>query len=277
MSIKVFFLVELRKMSRYPPRDELPPLGALGIDYTEDIHRPPGDPLNELSYHFPVIHQTVPNATVPNVVSLGKFSEEFLEAFVDACIKLEQRGAIGIITSCGFLAQVQNRLAERINIPIATSSLLQIPFVLSILNPKKKIAILTFDAKTLGDAHFEGIGITEEQKKRIVVYGCKDGGHLRNLIIHGTEYIHGELEKELVELAKIAVSEDDSIGAFVLECTQLPPTSRAIQRITGLPVYDAITMIDWFYSGLQSRILPDDQFKEDGLRLRKRGARDKYD
>ncbi|ODQ58537.1 hypothetical protein WICANDRAFT_96599 [Wickerhamomyces anomalus NRRL Y-366-8] len=264
-------------MSTYPPRDQLPPLGALGIDYTEDIHRPPGDPLNELSYHFPVIHQTVPNATVPNVVASGKFSEEFLQAFVDACNSLEKRGAIGIITSCGFLAQVQHRLAEKINIPIATSSLLQVPLVLSILSPKKKVAILTFDGETLGEAHFEGIGVTPEMRKRVKVFGCKDGGHLRNLCIEGTPYVHEELEKELVELAETAVSEDDSFGAFVLECTQMPPTSKAIQKATGLPVYDAITMIDWFYSGLRTRIIPEDKFKEDGLRPRKREPKDKYD
>jgi len=263
-------------MSRYPPRDELPPIGALCLDYTDDIHRPPGDPLNELSYDFPVIHETVANGTLPNIVSSGRFPDEFVQSFVDACQKLKKRGAVGIITSCGFLAQIQSRLAEKINIPIATSSLLQIPFVLSILSPRKKIAVLTFDGDTLGDAHFNGVGVIAEMRKRVKVFGCKDGDPLRSMIIDGAPYIHEDIEKELINLAKYAVEQDSSIGAIVLECTQLPPSARGIQKAVKLPVYDAITMVDWFYSGLQARILPEDEFKEDGLRPRKRSIKDSF-
>ncbi|GMF99996.1 unnamed protein product [[Candida] boidinii] len=154
-------------MSSYPPREDLKPLGALCLDYTDDIHRPPGDPLNELSYHFPVIHEQVKQGTLWNIVNSNAFSDEFLQNFIDACQKLEERGAIGIITSCGFLAQVQNRLAEKINIPIATSSLMQIPFVLSIISHKKHVGVLTFDGEVLGQTHFRGIGISDEMAKRV--------------------------------------------------------------------------------------------------------------
>lgn len=262
-------------MSKYPPRTELPPLGALCLDYTEDIHRPPGDPLNELSYYCPVIHEQVKNATVKNVVNDGKFSEDFVDAFADACKKLADRGAVGVITSCGFLAQVQTRLAQKSPIPVATSSLLQVPFVLSTMSPAKKVAVLTFHGEILGDAHFDGLGvITPKMKERLVVFGCKSDGHLRDIIVRGKPYVHEKLEQEMIDLAQEALSKDNAIGAFVFECTQMPPTSRAVQKATGLPVYDAITMIDWFYSGLQARILPEDGFKEQGLKPRKRSSKE---
>lgn len=249
-------------------------MGALCLDYTDDIHRPPGDPLNEISFQFPLIHEQVKNGTVQNIVFGGKFSDKFLDAFVDASNKLADRGAIGIITSCGFLAQVQTRLMERVKVPVATSSLIQLPMVLLITSPKKKVAILTFDGSQLGKLHFDGLGLTEQQQSRLVVHGCKDDGHLKELIINGKPYIHEELVKELVSLAKYAIEQDPTIGAFVLECTQMPPTSKAIQAATGLPVYDVITMIDHFYTGLKARTLPEDEFKEDGLRIRTRSAKE---
>ncbi|GMF82185.1 unnamed protein product [[Candida] boidinii] len=170
--------------------------------------------------------------------------------------------------------KVQNRLAEKINIPIATSSLLQIPFVLSIINPNKHVGVLTFDGKVLGQTHFKGIGISDEMAKRITVQGCHDDGALRRIIRDGDPYIHAELESELVDLAKELIGKDPNIGAIVLECTQMPPFAKAIQQETGLPVYDAITMIDWFYSGLRARNLLKDDFTQEGMRRRKRSEKE---
>lgn len=61
-------IVVLKTMSKYLESASLPPLGAICLDYTDDIHRPPGDPLNPESFDFPLIHEIVPNATLWNVV-----------------------------------------------------------------------------------------------------------------------------------------------------------------------------------------------------------------
>jgi hypothetical protein len=259
-------------MSRYPEDQELPYLGALCLDYTDDIYRPPGDPLNPLSFRFPLIYEIVKDGTVRNIVFGGKFNEQFFDNFVDACEKLQKRGAVGVITSCGFLAQIQQRLNTRSPIPVATSSLLQLPFVLSITSGK--VAVLTFDGRNLGKLHFDGIGLTQEQQERVSIFGCADDGHLKNFIIYGGSYIAEELENELLELALAALSKEPTISAFVLECTQMPPTSKAIHRATGKPVYDAVTMIDHFYTGLVPRTFPDDDHKEEGLRVRNRSEKE---
>lgn len=260
-------------MSYFP--QELKPLGALCLDYTDDIHRPPGDPLNPDSFAFPLVHAQVRLATVQKVVFSGEFSEDFVDMFAEACHELEQNGAIGVITLCGFLAQVQSRLAAKINIPIATSSLLQVPNVLAVLPQNKMVAILTFDQGLLGKEHFDGVGISEQHQKRLVVYGTKKGGHLKNIIIEGSPYHAEELNAELVALAQQALSDNPTIGAFVLECTQMPPTSRSIQDATGLPVYDVLTMIDWFYTGLTARMMPADPNPVAGLRPRARSAKER--
>ena len=97
------------------------------MDYTEDIHRPPGDVIVSETYTFPVIQEKVIGATLWKVVDSQSFSDSYVQLFVDACRVLQKKGCIGIITSCGFLAQIQERLAEQIEVPIATSSLLQVP------------------------------------------------------------------------------------------------------------------------------------------------------
>jgi len=39
----------------------------------------------------------------------------------------------------------------------------------------------------------------------------------------------------------------------VLECTNMPPYSAALQAEIGLPVYDIYSMINWFHNGLRPR------------------------
>lgn len=258
----------------YYEETQLPPLGALCLDYTDDIHRPPGDVIESASYKFPVIKRKVKNATLWNVVQPEEFSDGYLQMFVEACDYLQNQGCIGIITSCGFLAQVQSRLASKIDIPIATSSLLQIPYVLSIISPRKKVAVLTFDPTTLCETHFKGVGISNVMSERLIITGCKPGGCLHRIIVNGDTYIEEELKNELVTLAIELVEENPDIGAFVLECTQMPPYAKAIQQKVKLPVFDGVTMVDWFYSGLYCRSVPEDLNKEDGLRKRLRSDKE---
>ncbi len=56
------------------------------------------------------------------------------------------------------------------------------------------------------------------------------------------------IEKEIVEHAKKLVNMNPEIGAIVLECTNMPPYSKAIQEAVGLPVFDIITLTNWVYS-----------------------------
>lgn len=261
-------------MSFYPKDKKLPPLGALQVDYTEDIHRPAGDPLNADSFKFPLLFEKVKGAIPANVVKSEKFSEEYLQCYVDACEKLRERGAIGIITSCGFLLQVQQRLQDKVKIPVATSSLLQLPFVLSIIPSNKHVGVLTYDGDILGDTHLDGIGIPKETRKRITIVGAHKDGPLHGVIRHTGIYEHDALEKEMVQITKELLERDPLVAAIVLECTQMPPFSQAVQKASHLPVYNAITMIDHFYSGIYNRqVLPDDDVA-DGLKMKKRGAKE---
>lgn len=58
---------------------------------------------------------------------------------------------------------------------------------------------------------------------------------------------NGALTKELCKVAEELLKKHPDIGAILLECSDLPPYAKAIQSVTGLPVFDFNTMIDWVY------------------------------
>ncbi len=60
-------------------------------------------------------------------------------------------------------------------------------------------------------------------------------------------------EREVLGMAEELLTQHDNIGAIVCECTNLPPYSAAIERRFGVPVFDIITLVEWFQAGLKPR------------------------
>lgn len=86
---------------------EQAPLGFLAVEV--DIFRPPGDPFNQKTWPFPIIREKVTGTSEPQLVTSEPYDDDFIERFVAAGVKLAERGAVAIITSCGFLALAQKR------------------------------------------------------------------------------------------------------------------------------------------------------------------------
>ncbi|KAI8311167.1 hypothetical protein K4K61_012564 [Colletotrichum sp. SAR11_59] len=240
-------------MTDYRPEDQasLPPIGFIAVQCF--FYRPAGDAFNENTWAFPVIRELAEGSREDQLVTKVAYDDAFIDNFVAAGKKLAKRGAVGILTSCGFLAMAQPLLAERLPIPVATSSLIQIPSILAWLPPSKKIGIITYNARELVSLHFERLGISKEHAARCHIAGAPDGGSLRLLVTSKGPYNFDDIEKEMIAAAKELMDEHPDIGAFVLECTQMPPFGESVQRVTGLPTYDVYTMGTWFYSGLVRR------------------------
>src|SRR5918912_1844268 len=129
------------------------PIGILLLDAR--FPRPPGDIAYAETFDFPVLYRVVPRATPARVVDDG--AAGLVDAFCQAARELEAAGVRAICTSCGFLALHKPALAAAVRVPVFTSSLLQIPSILSALAPCLKVGVLTISAHSLGPAHFAAV------------------------------------------------------------------------------------------------------------------------
>jgi len=59
-----------------------------------------------------------------------------------------------------------------------------------------------------------------------------------------------QMEIEVLDAVKKILQIYPDIEAFVFECSDLPPFSKSVQDLTGLPVFDFITMINWVYTAV---------------------------
>src|ERR1700760_133487 len=118
--------------------------------------RIPGDMGNALTWPFPVLYKVVPGATPDRVVRHK--SAGLTNAILDAAAELVQLGADGITTTCGFLSLYQREIAAHAGVPVATSSLMQIPFIERVLPPGKRVGVLTISAEALTPEHLSAAG-----------------------------------------------------------------------------------------------------------------------
>ena len=102
--------------------------------------RPPGDTGNAHTWPFPVIYKVVPGASARVVIH--EQGKGLGQAFLDAAAALVREGADGITTTGGFLAIFQDQLAAHVKVPVASSSLLQIPLVQRLLPAGKRVGVL---------------------------------------------------------------------------------------------------------------------------------------
>jgi hypothetical protein len=174
-----------------------------------------------------------------------------LDIFAKAIDDLVELGVEGIGTSCGFLSIMQPQLQERSPVLIATSSLLQIPTLQRILPKNRTVGILTASKAALTSQHLEGVGVSGD----IPIEGMpQDGAFLRNMAEGNMNISRRDQEEEVLAAARRLHAAAPDLGAIVLECTNLAPHSALIRQELGVPVYDVMSMLNWFHAGLRPRM-----------------------
>ncbi len=215
-----------------------PPLGLIMLDTV--FPRIPGDVGNPDTFSFPVIREVVEGASPERVVN--EADPTLLQPFVEAAQRLEARNAHAIATSCGFLAIFHGELAGAVKIPVFSSSLLQVHTARSVMPPGKKVGVITASRRALTRRHFAGVGISEPPA---AVAGMEDAEEFSSVFLGGKRTIDIEkCRKEMVETALKLVTDYPDVGSLVLECTNMPPYARAVQKAVGLPVFDVVTLIN---------------------------------
>ena len=148
------------------------------------------------------------------------------------------------------MAIFQNKLKEELEVPIFLSSMLQVPFVLNLLDQEAKIGILSANGASLNDKKLlKEVGI--QNSDNIIIKGLESKENFNQSIIKEVGVLEPEkIEKEVVQTAQKMVKNHPEIKAILQECSVLPPYSKAVQKATKLPVFDYITMIKYVYSAV---------------------------
>lgn len=215
--------------------------------------RIPGDMGNATTFPFPVRYHRVIGASPDRVVRGG--AEGLLASFVEGARALEREGVGTITTNCGFLVKFQRELADAVSVPVFTSSLLLVPLVHRMLAPGRRVGVLTVNAASLTSEHLEGAGIGHDIPLAIAgLEGEKE--FTRVLLGDELELDVDRAREEHVSVARRLLAEHPDVGAIVLECTNMPPYAADIQRETGLPVFDVVSLVRMAHDALVAGLAP---------------------
>jgi hypothetical protein len=210
--------------------------------------RIPGDMGYAGTWPFPVLYKIVPGASPERVVT--QKAHGLMNAFLDAAAELVEHGADGITTNCGFLSLYQGDLARHVGVPVATSSLIQVPFIQSVLPPGKRVGVLTISAQSLTRAHLEAVGVAADTP----VVGTEGGREFSRAIIGNEAKLDvAAAEQDILDAGDALVGRYPEVGAVLLECTNMAPYARALRDRLRRPVFDIYSFMTWFHAGLSPR------------------------
>jgi hypothetical protein len=200
----------------------------------------PGDIGNAYTYDYPVLYHMVPGLTSPIVHSGGK---QAIDQLIDAAKFLEQQGVKAITSDCGYMLHYQEDVSAAVNIPVMLSPLLQLPFVASTIGKNQSIGILCANDKSMDQSLIARA--FPHPTRKVHVRGMNDKKDFWKAFIEDVGYLDtSAVEREMEEAATELVETHPDIGAIVLECSNMPPYTHIVGRVTGRPVFDFVSMID---------------------------------
>lgn len=210
----------------------------------------PGDVGNASSYPYPVLYRTVPDVTLERLIEQGDLS--LTDKVIETARELEASGVTAITSDCGYMMHFQEQVAAAVSIPVMLSSLLQLPFMASLLGPGQAVGIICANRRRLTDE----LLAKANPNARIPVHvaGLESCPNFRGPILDETDTLDSDLiQSEVVATADALCAEHPEIGAILLECSNLPPYAHAVQSKTGRPVFDFVTMIDYVRAASRRR------------------------
>ena len=212
------------------------------------VPRIPGDMGNAETWPFPVLFKVVPGAS-PHRVVCDK-ATGLLDEFLAAAGELVRLGADGITTTCGFLSLFQRQIAAHVGLPVATSSLMQIPLIQRVMPPGKRVGVLTVSAENLTEEHLLAAGADPATP----VVGTDNGREFTRVMINDEERLDvAAAEHDILAAGDTLVTSHRDVGAILLECTNMVPYARVLSERLRLPVFSIYTFVSWFQAGLVPR------------------------
>lgn len=221
-------------------------LGILSIDTCHALV--PGNVQHAESFSFPVRYEVV-RGVAPRALMDGDVAS--VPAIVQAAKALESSGVGAIVGACGSFANFQREVAQALTVPVFMSILLEVPFLLRALPPAQKLGVIFARVSSYTDRVREQCEIREPQ--RVVAIGAEALPAFQPILAQTGELDSRALEAELVTLARQTLAAQPSIGAWLIQCSDLPPYAASLRRATGLPVFDMVTLIEHIGTAMRPR------------------------
>lgn len=205
----------------------------------------PGDVGNASTFSFPTRYHVMEGLTFEQ---LHEKDDETIRQVINEARKVEEAGVRAITSDCGFMILYQQELADALEIPVFSSSLLQLSFMEKMLRKKDKIGIISADGSRLHDSLIRAAGA---DPAKTVVKGMEDKPYFAQTVLKEEGVLYSEeINKEATEAAVELLRDDPSVSAILIECSSLPPYAKSIRDAVKLPVFDYVTMIEYVYRGV---------------------------
>ena len=232
--------------------DREPRLGILMLD--GKMAEVPGCMASPATFPYPVVRRVVPGARPP---ASAADVDALFPRYLEAARELVAEGVSVLTENCnGLMVLLQDRLAAALPVPVVTSALLLVPQIHRMM-PARRLGILAFHPESVGETVYNACGFSARNAGDAGGIPLAVGGvagssawqeFLRTKEI--PETLRPELEADLVATGRRLVEDHDDLGAFVCECTLMPPANQALRDALGLPVYDILNLLDLTMRGL---------------------------
>ena len=229
---------------------------AIGIALFDGRRYPilPGDVANASTYDYPVRLKVIEGLyETPTSWNKALNVPADIQRIVDTVKSLEDDGVRAVVTACGFFSVVQEILADSVDIPVFTTPLLMVPQIVRLIGSDRSVCIITASERLLVSDYLAAADIELDMPVNIV--GMEPSSEFYATHMGGTRTTWDvDLQRrELLEIVQNAVLRFPNIGAFLLECSQLPTFSADIQDVVNLPVFDYIGFIDMIHLSVVQR------------------------
>ena len=229
---------------------------AIGIALFDGRRYPilPGDVANASTYGYPVRLKVIEGLyETPTSWNKTLKVPADIQRIVDTVKSLEDDGVRAVVTACGFFSVAQEILADSVDIPVFTTPLLMVPQIVRLIGSDRSVCIITASERLLVSDYLAAADIELDMPVNIV--GMEPSSEFYATHMGGTRTTWDvDLQRrELLEIVQNAVLRFPNVGAFLLECSQLPTFSADIQDVVNLPVFDYIGFIDMIHLSVVQR------------------------
>jgi hypothetical protein len=211
--------------------------------------RVPGDPGHAATFSFPVLYEIVKGFTLDD---LRAPLPDRLGPVLQAARRLEERGVSFVTTDCGLFSLYQEEIASALHVPFLASGLLLGPLLTAALGPARRLGIITGHTGILTDIHLRAAGIDPERVAIVGMEGCPE--FVDVVIDHRPELDVDAMREGTLAAAGELLELDPSVGALLLECTNLVTFRPDLVRAYKLPVFDLVTLIEMFADSVSLKV-----------------------